>query len=334
MTIIADLEVQLGQEDTDWGTAVALTHQLNGIQDIEISPIVDVQQVDQMCGTRIPARQSLIHMVGGEGSLTQLLNYDELPYWLQGMFGKSDTDDGMSTDIGAIAHVYNAPFSASDSADAVSYTLYEGDGTNGYSLNGATVNTISISGESGAPIEVSVDFIGKNVTTDVRGALSCADVDFAMGDHVSLYIDPGSDTPGTTIISNVGWSFEVTLEANRDVKRHLGDLSPSGYRDAKMSGTLGLSLEMSTITKEYIDSIIGATSAGVDKNIQLRSEVSSDVSANSFEIDFCGVLSGEPAIFTDVDGVVSMDLELMGQLNTGDTNWLTITVTNETEVLV
>jgi len=328
MTIIADLEVQVGQEATDaWGTEVAPSYQLAGVQDIDISPIVDVQQVDQLCGTRIPARQSLVYMVGGEASLTQLLNYDELPYWLQGMFGEitatSDTGGGWT-------HEYNAPFEASDSENSISYTILEGDGTDSYSLKGATVNTITISGESGAPLEVSVDFIGKNVTTDVRGALACTDVTYIMGDHVVLYVDAGDTDFGGTLASDVGWSFEAIIEANRDVKRHLGSLTPDSYRDAKMSGTLSLSLEWSSVTKEYIDSIIGATSAGITKNIRIYAV---DSSSNSLTLDMAGVLSGEPDIFTDVDGVVSMDIELMGQLNTGDTNWLTLTVSNGVQTL-
>ena len=86
MPITADLIVQLGQESTDaWGTAVASTAVVAGVQDAELTPLVTVEQVEEMCGTMVPARQSLVHMVGGEASLSQLASYDDMPYWLQGL---------------------------------------------------------------------------------------------------------------------------------------------------------------------------------------------------------------------------------------------------------
>ena len=329
MTIHADLSVQLGQEATNaWGTEVAPTCQLAGIQDITINPLVDVRLVEQLCGTRIPARQSVVPMVGGEGSLSKFASYDEVPYWLQGLFGKvTSTTDG----DGLFTHDYNAPFYASDSEDAISYTLVEVDGTEALRLSGATINTLGISGESGEPLEVSVDFIGKSVATDAVVSLSCSDVVFAMGSHVSVYIDAGSDAFGGTEIANTAWSFELSVEANREVKRHLGSLTPTSYRDGKMSGELTLGLEMTASTRAYIVSVLGATKEGVEKNVRIQAV---DTSSNTITIDFAGVLMGEPTLFEDMDGVNSMSLTLQGKLNTGDTNWLSIAVKNTVETLV
>ncbi len=330
MTITADLEVQLGQEVTSdaWGTEVTPTVILAGVQDVEISPIVDIQQVEQMDGTQVPSRKSLVQMVGGEGSVSTLLSYDDIGYWLQGLFGVATAT---SDAAGGWTHNYNAPFESSDVEGVVTYTLQEGDGTNIYTLNGATVNTLNITAESGAPAEVSVDFIGKSVTTDARAALSVRSVSCIMGDHIQLFIDAGSDAFGSTATSDIGWSLDLTLEANREVKRHLNDLTPTDYRNAKMSGSLSLSLEHTAVTEAYVAAIVNATAQGVDKNVRL---LAVDASSNSLTLDFAGILSGEPDIFTDVDGTVSMDLELLSQLNSGDTNWFTAVVSNGTQNLV
>lgn len=330
MPITADLKVQLGNEATNaWGTAVASTAALAGVQSIEISPIVDVQQVEEMCGTMTPSRQSLVHMVGGEASLTQLASYDNLGYWLRGMFGKVTATSDTGNDSDVWNHEYNAPFESSDVEDVISYTLVESDGANVYALNGATVNSLSLSGESGAPLEVSVEFIGMSVTTDTEDSLTCSTAVYIMGDHVQVFMDAGSDSFGGTSCSDVGWSFDMTINANRAVKRHLNDLSPTGYRHAKMTGTMSLSLEHDSDIEDHVDAIIGATTEGIPRNIRLQAEAGS--STNALIIDFAGVASGQPGIFQDVDGVVSADLEFMGQLNSGDTNWLTITLENTIE---
>jgi len=327
MTIIADIEVQVGQEASDaWGTEVTPTVKLMGVSEVEIVPLVDVQQIEELRGTRVPAYHSLVYTVGGEGSLSSLLSYDDLPYWLQGMFGEVVA----TSDTSGWLHAFDAPVESSDSENSTSYTIAKGDGTNIYSLKGATVNTITISGESGAPAEISVEFIGKFVSTDVFAALSDRTVTYVMGDHIALYIDAGSDAVGGTLASDIGWSFELVMEANREVKRHLGDLQPGSYREAKMSGTLSLSLEHDSLSEAYLVEMLGATTEGVTKNVRIYAV---DANGYSMTVDFSGVLSGEPAMFTDVDGVVSMDLELMGQKTSGASDWLSIDVINNVETL-
>jgi hypothetical protein len=331
MPITAELNLQVGQEVTsdgsNWGVPVAPTIIAAGIDDIELAPIVDIHKVEEMCGTLVNSKQSLVQMVGGSASISGLASYDDMPYWFQGLFGSVVA----TSDANGWLREYNAPFQSSDLTDVVSYTILEGDGTNNYSLVGATVNTLNITGEAGAPLEVSVDFIGKAVTTDAAGALACRTVSFIMGDHVQLYIDPGSDAFGTTLTSDIAFSFDLTIEANREVKRKLNDLTPTNFRNAKFTGTLDLSLEHDVAVENMIDEIVSATVDGVGKNVRLYAI---DSSSNSMTIDFAGVLDGEPGIFQDVDGIVSADLSLSEQLNSGDTNWLTVTVVNGTETLV
>lgn len=334
--ITADLEVQIGKEATDaWGTAVAPTAKLMGVDDVDLNPIVDVQQIEELRGTRVPAYQSLVHMVGGEASIGGLLSYDDLPYWLQGIFGRCDSDasgplNGFSSDTSQVTKVYGAPVESSDNADAISYTCVYGDEKNIYALNGATVNSLSISGETGAPLEFTVEFIGKNVTTDAFASLSDRSVTYVMGDHVKMWLDPGSNAPGTTAASDVAFSFDMTIDANREPLRHLNDLTPTSYREDKMSGTLSLTLEHDSDIEDEIGAIISATKEGVTRNIRLDCQ-SGD--SDYIYLDFAGVLSGEPDIFQDVDGVITADLELTGQKTDGASDWFAATVCNNVETL-
>ncbi len=337
MPITADLELQAGKEATNaWGTAVAPTVKLMGINDIDLNPIVDVQQVEDLRGTRVPAHQSLVHMVGGEASISGLLSYDDFPYWLEGLFGRADTDSSVkilfSTDVGQATRVYCAPTESSDTEDAISYTLAEGDGTNIYALNGASVNTINLTGESAAPLEISVEFIGKNVTTDTFGTATDRVVTYAMGDHARLYIGKSTDAVGTAsnATSDIGFSFDLTINANREVKRKLNDLTPTAFRDAKWSGTLGLSLEMTTVTEAYLDDIVSATKEGKAMNVRIAYNTGS---SDYINLDFCGIWSGDPDPFTDVDGIVGVDLEMLGQKDATSSDWFAVTVRNHVAVL-
>lgn len=336
--ITADLEVQIGQEATDaWGTAVAPTAKLMGVDDVDLNPIVDVQQIEELRGTRVPAYESLVHMVGGEASIGGLLSYDDLPYWLQGMFGRVDSDAtgtlGFTSDASGntqTTRVFGAPVESSDTEDAIAYTCVYGDETNIYALNGATVNSLSISGETGAPLEFTVEFIGKNVTTDAFASLSDRSVTYVMGDHVKMWLDPGSNAPGTTVSSDVAFSFDMTIDANREPLRHLNDLTPTSYREAKMSGSLSLTLEHDSDIEDEIDAIISATKEGVTRNIRFDCQ-SGD--SDYIYLDFAGVLSGEPDIFQDVDGVITADFELTGQKTDGASDWFAATVCNNVETL-
>lgn len=301
-------EVQLGLEATDaWGTEVASTVKMMGVEDLTISPIITAEMEDELRGTLQPGYRSHIRAAHGEASMSGLLEIDDFPYLLANLGGPvaGDTDAA-----GNFTHSFSVPTEDSDAADARSFTLMKTDRIDTYSLLGATISELSVEGESGGPIMYDASFMGKLVTTDVHAALSDRVTKPAMGHMGQLYIDPSSDAVGTTEIANQAYSFSLSLTNNRHFLTHIGNLNPSGYREGKYEGSLSLSIEASTDSYPYLNSIIGSTNTMPEKNVRLKFTAASD---SIVTLDFSGVLLEAPELYSDEDGVVTLDFELMGQ---------------------
>ena len=114
---------------------------------------------------------------------------------------------------------------------------------------------------------------------------------------------------GTTPISNQAYSFELNINTNRKFLTHIGNLNPSGYREGKWEGTLALSIEASTDSLDYLDAIIGSTNTMPNKAVRLQFDAATDAYA---QLNFTGALLAAPELYSDEDGVVTLDFELVG----------------------
>ena len=194
MTKIPDLySVQMGTEDSDFGSTVAPTVKLMGVTDYTNKPVVQSALADEVKGSLAPGYISNLQQVHGEASMSVMLSYEDAPYWMDGLFGAATpTADTEYT------RAYSAPLDVYDS-DLAAFSVYDlvyaeaSAGTDAYTLSGGTIQKIIIKGETGAPVTADLDFIGKQIEADEQ-ASSNADraVTFIMGDHISLYIDPES----------------------------------------------------------------------------------------------------------------------------------------------
>lgn len=330
--LTADRDIYIGRETTNgWGTAVPQTSKLIGITDCSIKPGVDVRVIDDIRSTRFPGYHNLVQNKAPTGTIRGLASYDDLGYWLDGMFNsRYDTDKGATTDAqGGVIRSWVAPAHSSDTEDFVSYTLAYGDGTNIYSLLGATVSKFTLSAKTGVPTEFSAELFGKQVATDTFETLADRAQNFIIGGHWALKMDPGSDAVGTTTVANHAFAFELAIDTQRTPKLHLGNLTADGVKEAAWTGTLKLTVELSATTEPYLDNIISATSDGVAKAVQLLATSGS----NTCTISFCGILNGDPSIWTDEDGIQTLELELMGQKTSGNASWLTIGIENDITAL-
>jgi hypothetical protein len=305
-------EVQLGLEATNaWGTEVASTVKLMGVEELTITPVITAERENELRGTLQPGYRSHIRAAHGEATMSGLLEIDDFPYLLRGFGGPAA---GATDAAGNFTHTWTSPTEDSDSEDAQSFTLMYTDRADTYSLLGATLNSLTIEGESGGPIMYEAGFIGKVVSTDVNAALSDRVTKPAMGHMGQLYIDPGSDAVGGTEIANQAYSFSWNVEANRKFLTHVGNLNPSGFREGKWDGSLSISIEASTDTYPYIDAILSSTNTMPEKNVRLKFSAATDSIAT---LDFAGVLLSAPELYSDEDGVITFDFELVGQSNSG-----------------
>jgi hypothetical protein len=334
MPVYKDLFIgQVGVETT-WGCDVAPAIKLMGLEDLQITPIRETEHVKTLDGRFTPSQTLLRTKHGGAATLSGLLCYEDVGLWLDSAFGKlADTAvAGCTTDATGFARAYQAPKAtyATDASAPAFYTLLYGDipatATDSmcHSLISALVSGFRITGESGAPARIEVDFIGHDVEAD---ALDATKVDrdtvtYVMGDHWALWIDPDSDAAGTTAVDDLAFKFELDVQTNREPQYHLGDLAPDSYADAEWSGTLMLTVSAGTRVQGYLPSLL--TSSPVRKVIRLKATSSS----NSIQIDFNCALVEEPDLFADVDGVTTLEMNFEGVYGATLANWLKILLHN------
>ena len=308
------MEVQLGTEATDaWGTEVASTVKLMGVEDLVISPIMSAGIVNELRGTLQPGYRSLVTAAHGEATMTGMVEIDDFPYLVAGLGAALA---GATDAPGNFTHAWASPSEDTDAYDVHSFTLMKTDRTDTYSLLGATLNSLTVEGESGGPVTYSAEFVGLKVSTDTHATLVDRTTTPALGHMGALYIDVASDAIGTTPISNQAFSFSWNVETNRKFLTHIGSLNPSSFREGKYSGSLSLSIEADTDSIPIFDGIIGATNATTGRNVQLKFTAATD---SILTLDFSGAFLEAPELYSDEDGVVTLDLELVGQILPGGT---------------
>lgn len=303
------LQTQLGKETT-WGTGVTPTVKLMGIKDFKLSPVNEAIVHEAQMGSLAPSPDANLTKIAGKASGNGDVVYEDIAYWLDSLFSE-DTPSGADP----YTYEHAAPLTAVTTPRKM--TVVHGQGSDVYGLEGGLVNQLVISGKTGEALQFSVDMIGENVLTDALAALADRAVNMVMADHVALYIDAWGGTIGTTAISTAFFAFTLTINANRDTYPGFGQLKPKGYRDAKYTGTLQMSLEFDATTKAYLDAIIGG-SAVFQKQVRIKA---SNGASLDLQLDFAGSSLTSPEPFTDENGVVSLDINLDGTYNSALGNW-------------
>lgn len=337
MSRIKDLcLLQAGTNDSDWGTTMAPTVKLMGIQNVGMKSLAEATVFPELRGTLAPGYEAQITRDGANFNVESLVVLEDLPYWLDGMCGQATpTTDGN----GDGTYAYEAPLTdvTTDYPSPRIMTLVYGEGgayaTDSYGIPGATPITFSISGETGAAWMLTVSGIGEQVEEDEADlTLADRDVNVVMGHQTNIYVDLASDYTGessdATQLANTGFTFSLGLESNRELLYHLGSVVPSGYRKRKWSGTLTLSLEYTSETDAFYQSIIGA-SAPFERTVIIEA-----VNGNhKAQLDFNGVVTSPPDAFTDNDGVTTVDLSMSGKYSSTMGNWFKSTVISSNETL-
>ena len=314
-------EAQIGVEATDaWGTTVNPSVKLMGVEELTIKPEVTSEIENELRGTLQPGYRTHVRKKGGSATLSGLLEIDDFPYLMSNLGGSSA---GATDAAGNYTWTLTAPTEDTDTAKAASWTLCKTDRSNTYSLAGATVNNLTIEGESGGPLTYTAEFMGKSTTTDVHGALDDRVTRVAMGHMGVLSINAGSDSVGTTPVSDVAYSFSLNLETNRKFLTHIGNLNPSSFREGKWGGSLSLSIETSATTFGYLDAILATTNASVEKNVELEFTAATD---SILTLQFGGVILEAPELYSDEDGITTLDFELQALKTSGMDSFFVATV--------
>jgi hypothetical protein len=322
-------KVQLAAQAA-WGTSnTTATVQLTGVTDVSLDIVPDVY-MPQFMGTLAPAITAGLMGQHGEASITQVASYQDLPYYLQGVFGTSAASAGANT-----TYVYKYEAKVDQVTTAPYYTVQIGTTDAEYALRTGMFTNLTISGEAGGMWEVSADLLGAAVTTmAMTTGLDVRDVDLIRMADTNIYVTPwAQSTLTTTALSATLISFELTANPQRHLKTFAGSGNPAAYGDSTWEGQLTTVLEFNSNAKTFVDEMVSPDTL-VQRQIRLRASTGSATEARQATIDFAGTLADNVTLWDERDGNMTVSLVWNGTYNTANTSWLKLDVKNELSSVV
>jgi len=314
---------------SQFGTAVATsTVKLQNVSSFKLTPDFETRALSQLRGTLAPTHETMLDSYKSNASFeVSDESFEDVNYWLDSMFGAA-TPSGS----GSYTRAYAAPTTAQPAPHFM--TLQWGQTNEVWQMQDASVTTLTLSGANNTGIQVGGSLIGGKV---IEGALQALNdrtgTSRPTGCMASLAIDAWDGTAGTTTVAASAFSWELTVNANREYRAYLGECTPSAYNDKPWSGQLKLSLELNNTTDDYLISMLAATNAILQKQVVLTYTVGIGVTLRTFKIQFAGHSMSAPELFQDRNGVMTYDLVLDGVYNPTLANWLKIDTTSNATTL-
>jgi hypothetical protein len=313
---------------TAFGTAVATsTVKLQNVSSFKLRPEFETRALDQLRGTLAPTHQTTLdHYAGSASFEVSDESFEDVNYWLEALFGTA-TPSG----AGPYTRTYNAPTTSGVTPRFM--TMQYGQTDEVWQLQDASVASLTLSGANNTGVQVGGSIIGGKV---VAGALqSLADrtaVTRMSGCMASVSIETWSGSTFTAL-ANSAFSWELSINSNREYRGYLGDCTPTAYHDQKWNGQLKLSLELNDSTDDHLIAMLGAASAILEKQVRITYTTGTSTGLRSMAINFAGHSMQAPELFQDKNGLMTYDLVLDGVYNPTLSNWLKIETKSETAVL-
>lgn len=321
------MQVQAG-EQVGFLTGVAPTVKLMGVENFEVTPIVESEHIPEMRGDLTPAYQSVVNRANAEWSLDGTALFEDLCYFLDMLFGEASP-----VGTGPYVRTYNG---AGPKPTPKIMSMLKGSSEGVYGIVGGIANSLELTFEHNAKMTYSVAGFGQKVEEDALVTLADRSVSIIHGNQAAVAIDPFAVAAGTTPYPGVKLSGSLSIDIARGLKEGLGSLNPVGYKQAKgdpSSNKLNLSLEFDKTTgysKDFLDALIVATHEPFKKVTQLLFTLAA---TEIMEIDFAGFSPTSPVLFSDADGIATLEFELAAHYEATLSNWLKIVMTNQVAVL-
>lgn len=194
---------------------------LNGTTDIPTSifrgtgvfdDLTEVQFPDENVGIIGGVNRSYIAKSGGEIPMEGDSTFEQLPYFFNaGIHAATPTTDTGS----GYVYTYNMQYTSTDplaSTDITYFVIEAGNNQQAEIMRSGFVRELTLSGEQGQALMLSATVEGQTIaTTTVTSGLSVPTVESILFSKGKLYIDPSTDTIGTTQKSATLLSMELTL---------------------------------------------------------------------------------------------------------------------------
>ncbi len=322
--------VFLGAEQLNtWGASTkAPTVKLMGLTDASLS-IVPTVDTPELVGTLAPGTVAALAEIHGEGAVEQRASYQDICYWLDGIFGPATASAAANT---TYTYNYIAPLAASTTPQH--YTVGFGTVDAFYRLNGGIVNNLNIGIEAGQVWTMSVDLLGYAVGTAAASTCGDRDVDLIRASDTKVYMDAWtSSTMGSTELPATLISATLTVNPGRHLKQFVGSIHPAAYGENRWEGTLNTVLEFNSSAKAIVDALVAP--ALVQRQIRLQATQGVASAKRVCTLDFAGTLVDAVELFGDRDGNMTVSLTWNGTTNTKWTtdSWCKFKVTNNLSTL-
>jgi len=315
-------------KQTAFATANATaTAKLQSVSSFALTPELETRALDQLRGTLAPTHQTVLDRYLSNATFEVAdETYEDINYWLNSLFSAA-TPGG----AGPYTRAYAAPLTAEATPDFM--TLQWGQTGKVWQTQDASVTTLTLSGSNNSGLQVGGSLIGGKVIAGTLADLSNrTGLTRITGCDAALYIDAWGGTMGATAVETSAFSWELTINANRQYRGYLGDCTPTAWHDQKWGGQLRLSLELNDTTDDYL---IAMLAAGGSTILERQIEIKYSPDANDIlQIQFAGHTMSAPQLFQDRNGVMTYDLVFDGVYNPTFGNWLKINTTSGIATLV
>ena len=311
--------LQLGWQSA-FGTANATaTRKLQNVSSFKLRPELETRALDQLRGTMAPTHQTVLdRYLSSATAETSDTDFEELNYWLEMLFGTVSPVGSANP----YTRSYAAPTTAAITPHAA--TLQFGQTDEVWQMQDATVTSLTLSGAANSGVSVGASLMGGKVVAGTLASLPDLTTGTRMtGCMASVAIEAWTGNTFTPLASSA-FSWELSVNANREYHNFLGECTPTASYDNKWSGQLKLSLELNTSTDDYLIAMLAAANTILEKRVRIIYTVGATTTLRSMTIDFAGHSMQAPELFQDKNGLMTYDLVLDGVYNPTASNWLTI----------
>ena len=303
------------------------TVKLQNVSSFRLRPEFQTRALEQLRGTLAPTHQTTLDNYAGSAPFeVSDETFEDVNYWLDALFGAA-------TPTGTLPYVraYNAPTTAAVTPHFM--TLQYGQTDEVWQLQDASVASLTLSGADNTGVQVGGSIIGGKVTAGSLASLSDRTGVTRMSGCMASVAIAAWDSSSFTTLANSAFSWELSINSNREYRGYLGNCTPTAYSDQKWNGQLRLSFELNDTTDDHLIAMLSTASAILERQVKIEYKTGTSTTERSMAITFAGHSMQAPELFQDRNGVTTYDLVLDGVYNSTLGNWLKIETKSATQTL-
>lgn len=288
---------QIGKE-TSWGTAVAQTIILAGVEELTLADGFEVIGNKEIGSLAPNQRGGAIVAVMGSASMKQRASFDHVGLIFDSLFGTA-TPSG----VGPYTRTYNAPRTAQPTRSF--FTLHNSyNGLAGHSLLGALASSLTMTIEAKQYVMLDVGFVGRNQAQDTTDSLSESSVAWMLAHNTTLSL--GTYGGSLSALDCKVKRVEFIFNSNTKVNHGISSIEGCDYNYGDVECKLKFVAETNdSATLAIVNAMMGPTPTLVKREAQIVV----DDGTYSLDLDFSGMLATPPSLYTDIDGVSTFELE-------------------------